>query len=1259
MPAAQRRSGRLATTDAKSLKEPEHSDDESRSGSEDDEGDKDAAGVLRERNRQQKGSGKGKGGGKGAAATALAPHPPGKQPKPATEAETASPKPAPKRAKKRKDGTAASPAPKPAAKRSRKAPEAPESLHDLTLWDVLTKHPKSAERAAKEWVERYQADKVAATAELMSMIARAGGCESGVSEDDVEAGEMDDVVRRLVDTIVKDGGSEPFRDRKLRQLRGAYESFWTALSTELHAVGRLLDDHVCDRLSNLLVGLSVTKVRGYRHVGTLTAGLLVSGWVRVAQQKTEEMAQLRHQLDAATKAKKPKVAEALKRQLDKAQSQSGQLRSLIASVFSSVFAVRFRDVGPEIRCVVIDLIGRWIEQLPDTFLDPAELPYDLSEEVSVLGVRLLTRLVAVYAEKAQAATAAAAAAAAAASAKPAVVVEDIVDALYERLGVLRAWKLMTDCLSDELTAQVLLAALPGLLRRHQTDPHVTAALVALIRDLQLEQFGLRGDQAGWAGLLRLVGEQLAARAASPDLLVQAAETLTFAATQGPPALQPAASVVLREVSDQLAGGLAAAAAAEAGGITVDRIAQDGGTLELDPAATAGPGTATATATAAAVVQDAAFRVLSDVAVVFGTQAWAFAAHGPEVADLGWARVVEGSERAGAEGDEDAAAAAEDAGLERYGQLAQHIASLYAGANTSREALTDIVRALTADALLAAPNQLAILAWGAAAFVPKLAAEDARALCGELEERLEAGQEAAGSLDPSQGGGLAHDPADPDWAPLHHYLAQLKDKASKGKAAPRVLKGASASSGRGAGTAAAESEEFADAHAAAGSSAAVSGGSSGLAASERPPGYSAGGGAAEGQGMQLSGFRKLSAFNPTTGACAYGDWRTWADKGMPRGQQHPAQGLNAGASVAPFGIITKAAVQLAGFPAAHAAAASDVSELTTADLRELTDFFEYIQSKMQFASALCASGILDHGVQSQALLNLLLGAPVPACFGGGRRHEDDMWACSPAAAALQPPPHDGGRSYYSREVLIGMFMSQPRGALALLELLMFSPPRQAAAVVVTAAAVWLPALSRALQQQLLVLMTTARVTYVGSIAGVIAGMLEDGVLPFVWLLARHALRLATDARKGAAPELRRQHFGRDWLGPATDRGGGVGGDAEAAAGPQPWAAGGGGGIRRRCVQLLTGACAWVPVAPGLERAAHLLFDQVVDWATPLGASRMVELLGQFPEVDDDRLCSLAEARALLPASAACDNAACVNLAGDTAKLYAEQRTYARA
>ncbi len=45
---------------------------------------------------------------------------------------------------------------------------------------------------------------------------QAGGCESGVSEEDVEAGEMDDVVRRLVDTIVK------VRSRRERQGLGLH-----------------------------------------------------------------------------------------------------------------------------------------------------------------------------------------------------------------------------------------------------------------------------------------------------------------------------------------------------------------------------------------------------------------------------------------------------------------------------------------------------------------------------------------------------------------------------------------------------------------------------------------------------------------------------------------------------------------------------------------------------------------------------------------------------------------------------------------------------------------------------------------------------------------------------------------------------------------------------------------------------------------------------------------------------------------------------
>ncbi|GIL48771.1 hypothetical protein Vafri_5220, partial [Volvox africanus] len=497
------------------------------------------------------------------------------------------------------------------------------------------------------------------------------------------------------------------------------------------------------------------------------------------------------------------MIQSLQRQAEAAQSQSRQLKSLLETTFTAVFAVRFRDVGPEIRAVVVDLVGRWIGLLPATFMvdqylkyvawalsdrdagvravaisrllelfggsstahmpmapgtrvePPAhlpllhgfierftvrfkELPYDIDEEVAILGVQLLTRLVAVgaitdaqlpasdcygllidnppairraasglagqllqedatklessYAQRAKEAAdamvaaaantpkavgtrrsgrskAAPAPAAAAAASDAALattllsnpeqrkkvamlgallgmmsllrtgksltqpttgtnatstalmdqeLVDDMVDALYDRLPVLRSWRLIVDCMSDDLLAQLwgptglahlaellaaavkrarsgasstekggtnaprqgprlrpmvadggalmeasqlLINALPRLLRRHQADQNVVCPLIALIRDLKLELFSLSGDDAGWRALLILVGEQLAMRGTVAELFTQCAETLTFAASSGPPALQPSAGMVLRDVCEQLAGGLSTAATA--------------------------------------------------------------------------------------------------------------------------------------------------------------------------------------------------------------------------------------------------------------------------------------------------------------------------------------------------------------------------------------------------------------------------------------------------------------------------------------------------------------------------------------------------------------------------------------------------------------------------------------------------------------------------------------------------------------------------
>lgn len=106
-----------------------------------------------------------------------------------------------------------------------------------------------------------------------------------------------------------------------------------------------------------------------------------------------------------------------------------------------------------------------------------------------------------------------------------------------------------------------------------------------------------------------------------------------------------------------------------------------------------------------------------------------------------------------------------------------------GHGTSRSELLQILSDLTTEALQDAPTNLAILAWGAASFVPKLMPQDAAALVGELEARLSAPASGGHALHlvhrplPGSAGAdvsdLAHDRDDPDWAPLYHYLRLIK------------------------------------------------------------------------------------------------------------------------------------------------------------------------------------------------------------------------------------------------------------------------------------------------------------------------------------------------------------------------------------------------------------------------------------------------------------------------------------------------------
>ena len=73
--------------------------------------------------------------------------------------------------------------------------------------DIVKKHGTAIAVAAKDWVDRYKADRAAATAELLSLLVQSCGVAHSLSSEDVEEGEVDALKERLDKLAVEVGGA--------------------------------------------------------------------------------------------------------------------------------------------------------------------------------------------------------------------------------------------------------------------------------------------------------------------------------------------------------------------------------------------------------------------------------------------------------------------------------------------------------------------------------------------------------------------------------------------------------------------------------------------------------------------------------------------------------------------------------------------------------------------------------------------------------------------------------------------------------------------------------------------------------------------------------------------------------------------------------------------------------------------------------------------------------------------------------------------
>lgn len=102
--------------------------------------------------------------------------------------------------------------------------------------------------------------------------------------------------------------------------------------------------------------------------------------------------------------------------------------------------------------------------------------------------------------------------------------------------------------------------------------------------------------------------------------------------------------------------------------------------------------------------------------------------------------------------------------------------LHAGHGTSAADLLSLLRSLHSHALSHPPTHLALLAWGAAPFLPKLAPGDAGALAAELEGWAEGEEVAAARAAAEEEGEEGDEEA---WAPFDTYLKMVKVRGMSG------------------------------------------------------------------------------------------------------------------------------------------------------------------------------------------------------------------------------------------------------------------------------------------------------------------------------------------------------------------------------------------------------------------------------------------------------------------------------------------------
>ncbi|XP_043928399.1 cohesin subunit SA-2-like isoform X2 [Protopterus annectens] len=301
----------------------------------------------------------------------------------------------------------------------------------VTLYEVISMGKSAMQSVVDDWLEVYKQDRDAALLDLISFFIQCSGCQGLVTAEMFQSKQKNEVMQKMTESFDEETGLQYKRfmaypwiltvtwrvdgdngDYPLAMAGPQWKKFKCNLCEFLTVLIQqcegsvIYDGYLVPVLITVLTELSNSRIRAFRHTGTLSALKVMTALVSVIANLRANIGNMQRlqnmeKKKMAGKKTSPQIDQLQQKKI-KLQQKQQDIEDMTNAIFKGAFLQRYRDVIPEIRAICMEELGIWMKLHTGYFLNDNYLKYVgwmLYDKQPEVRLRCLLALQGLYSRK--------------------------------------------------------------------------------------------------------------------------------------------------------------------------------------------------------------------------------------------------------------------------------------------------------------------------------------------------------------------------------------------------------------------------------------------------------------------------------------------------------------------------------------------------------------------------------------------------------------------------------------------------------------------------------------------------------------------------------------------------------------------------------------------------------------------------------------------------------------------------------------------